>query len=211
MSEETPLFKFKKKGTKKIGDFDVLDSSEWTLLIKPQIQDVTLFVHFRKLWNVEEQPEVLNADGEVEHQAVKQHPAYEFNTGFIKDDKFIVQKQKPVGEQTYHAIQKRYMMNLENLINEGYQKDWNNYNGDEPIVPHYYINERTSQEDLMMQQLAAQAKRQRPPMGSGNAVMPMQAAVTSVPQPSPKNKKFSLFKLKPQVVGKSTSEEVQSE
>ncbi len=47
------LFKFK---TKKImiGEFDPDDEDEWTLLIKPQIQDMPLFMHFHKGWNVTE-------------------------------------------------------------------------------------------------------------------------------------------------------------
>src|SRR5687767_7763679 len=103
---ETPIFKFKKKAVKKIGDFDVLDTSEWTLLTKPQIQDVTLFVHFHKLWNVTEVAGVLeDPDNGIEGvEEVKAQPAWEYNIGFIKEGKFIVTKQHHVSAQTFHEI-----------------------------------------------------------------------------------------------------------
>lgn len=181
---DTPLFKFKKKETKKVGDFDVLDTSEWTLLIKPQIQDVTLFVHFHKLWNVQEVAGVeADPDNGIEAvKEVKAHPAWEHKTGFLKDGKFIVTQQKTISEQTYHAIHKRYIKTLENYLEEGYKKDWDNYILDEPQTPHYYINERTSQEEAqqsMQQKMMSQILRGN---GTQNPV-PSSVAVTSQPVP----------------------------
>jgi len=206
MSEETPIFKFKKKETKKVGDFDVLDTSEWTLLVRPQIQDVTQFVHFHKLWNVVEVPGVeADPDNGIEAvKEVKAHPAWEHRIGFIKDGKFIVTNQKVISEQTYHAIHKRYINSLQNYLDEGYKKDWDNYKLDEPQVPHYYINERTSQEDAMKQQMSHILR------GNGhtasNPIVPASVAVTSVPTPK---KKTGMFKILPKLINASTVQEVQ--
>lgn len=159
MSES--LFKFKKAEVKKVGGFDVNDKHEWTLLVKPQYQDVTSFIHFHRLWNVPETPEVVDANGETIEKAVKAQPAFQYNLGFIKDDKFIVTQQKTVQDQTFHGIHKKFINTLTNALQDGFLKDWNCYKLDVPQAPSYHINEKTSQKDAIMQQIAAMATQQK--------------------------------------------------
>lgn len=197
--ELSSVFKFKKKTSKKIGDFDVIDNTEWTLLIKPQIQDLPLFVHYRKLWNVEEKSEVTDEDGNVIQEKVEMYPAFEVKTGFVKDGKFIVQQQKSVVKSTYHEIDKLYMKSLDDFIKMGYEKDWNNYNGEEPIVPGYYANERTPLTEtgddprkFILQKIAAASQSQ-------STTKPNTKVAPTQQNPSPNNKKnhFGFLKMKP--------------
>ena len=188
------IFKFKKVGINKIGDFNAVDESEWTLLIKPQIQDVTLFVHYHKMWNVEEKSAEVDADGNETKKAVEKTPQWLQSSGFIKDDKFIVTQQKPVHRQTFHEIQKVYIQSLTNFIEQGYKKDWNNYVGDVPQKPTYYINEKTSQEEASAKVMQNMVKMQTAMSG------------TTVPNPVQKiNKVFKTLKLSPNTVGGSGS------
>lgn len=147
MSEETTpsLFKFKKKEVKKIGDFDVLDSTEYTFLVKPIIQDLPQFHHFHKLWNVVEVPGVEpdEQNGIEGVEAVRTSPAWEHSTGFVKDGKFIVTKRRTYSSQTYHGVHKMYVDILERYIQDGYIKDESLYCGGVPQVPQYYSNEKT--------------------------------------------------------------------
>lgn len=134
------IFKFKKPDKKKVGDFDSDDKHEWQLLVKPQIGNVTLFVHFHKLWLVEEKPEVQEDEANgIEYQpGVQRVPVCEVYYGFIKDDKFVVERQNRFQERIDELAQRRLNTNLQNFLEQGYTKDWNNYKGDEPIVPNYY-------------------------------------------------------------------------
>ena len=180
---ETPIFKFKKTTSKKVGDFDVNDKSLRTLLIKPQIQDVTLFVHFEKLWNVEETADELDSDGNIVTKGVKSSPVWRHIQGFIKDDKFVVTTNRLTTAMNYHTIHTRYIQQLEKYLAEGYVKDVNHYNGEVPIEPKYYVNEKTSLDELQ-----AQSSK----MGQlAQSVLPMSAAVTSVP--TPKLQKQGIF------------------
>jgi len=162
-------FKFKKPDAKKIGDFDPLDKDEWALLIKPQIQDVTLFLHFHKMWNTVETPEVVDSDGNVTQKEIKKQPAWKYSTGFIKDEKFIVTQQKVIHRQTFHEIYKAYSQVLEQYIEQGYTKDWNNYVNGVPKEPEYYINENTSQKEHNIAQILRSQGNISP------AVMPQQS------------------------------------
>jgi hypothetical protein len=137
------LFKFK-KAKKMVGEFDADDPHEWTLLLKPQIGDVTLFVHFHKLWLVEEKPEI-EADEEngIEYQAgVQRVPACEVYFGFMKDGKFVVERSSNFKERIDELAQKRFLQNLQRYLDEGYNKDWNSYKLDEPVTPNYYGHQK---------------------------------------------------------------------
>lgn len=180
---ETPIFKFKKTTSKMVGDFDVNDKSKRTLLIKPQIKDVTLFVHFEKLWNVEETAEVLDPDGNIITNGVKSMPAWRHIQGFIKDDKFVVTVNKMITAMNYHTIHTRYINQLGKYLEEGYVKDIQHYTGDEAIEPKYYVNERTSLDELQAQSSKFGQLAQ--------SVLPISVAVTSVPTPKPQ--KTGLF------------------
>ena len=173
---ETPVFKFKKTTSKMVGDFDVNDKSKRTLLIKHQIQDVTLFVHFEKLWNVEETAEVLDPDGNVLVKGVKSMPAWRHVQGFIKDGKFVVTVNRMITAMNYHTIHTRYINQLEKYLNEGYVKDIQNYTGEEAIEPKYYVNEKTSLDEMQaMSSKMGQLAQQK---------VQMQGAMSSIPQPS---------------------------
>lgn len=174
---ETPVFKFKKTTSKKVGDFDVNDKSLRTLLIKPQIQDVTLFVHFEKLWNVEETADELDSDGNIVTKGVKSFPNWRHLQGFIKDGKFVVTVNKMVTAMNYHTIHTRYIQQLEKYLAEGYVKDVQNYNGEVPIEPKYYVNEKTSLDELQAQSSKMGQLAQQYVQSS--------AAVTSIPTPKP--------------------------
>lgn len=165
MSES--LFKFKKTEIKKVGEFDVNEKYEWCMLRKSQYQDVTVFMHFHKLWNVVEVPEVVDADGTVTTQAIKAQPAFEYNTGFLKDDKFIVTGRKTVHDQTFHGIHKKFINALANGLQDGYKKDWSCYKLDIPQPPSYYHNEKTSENEIMKQQIV-NFQRNQGTTNSGN-------------------------------------------
>lgn len=171
---ETPLFKFKKTTSRRIGDFDVFDRSLRTLLIKPQIQDVTLFMHFEKLWNVEETADELDSDGNVVTKGVKSSPAWRQLQGFIKDDKFVVTSNRLITANNYHTIHTKYIQELKWCLDKGYIKDIRNYIGEIPIEPKYYVNEKTSLDEMQ----AISSK-----MGE-LAQQKMQGAMSSIPQPS---------------------------
>jgi hypothetical protein len=123
------------------------------LLLKPQIGDVTLFVHFHKLWLVEEKPEI-EADEEngIEYQAgVQRVPACEVYFGFMKDGKFVVERSSNFKERIDELAQKRFLQNLQRYLDEGYNKDWNSYKLDEPVTQTIMAIKKTNQ-DLCQQQ-----------------------------------------------------------
>jgi len=139
------IFKFKKPDKKKIGGvFDADDKKEWCLLTKPQIGNVTLFIHFHKLWCVTEVPEVQEDEANgIEYQVgVQKQPVCEIYFGFVKDDKFVVEKYNTLKDRIDDLAQNTLNGNIQRFLDEGYAKDWNNYKGDEPIVPNYYGHQK---------------------------------------------------------------------
>lgn len=150
------IFKFK-KAKKMVGDFDADDATEWTLLTKPQIGNVTLFVHFHKMWCVEEQPEVPADENDEHHQpAVVRQPQCEIYYGFVKDDKFVVEKTNKFSERTDELTQKRLNEYIEWYIENGYTKDWANYNADNtPVAPSYYGHEKQDSRRSAMMNLGS--------------------------------------------------------
>lgn len=135
------IFKFKKPEKVMIGGFDPDDQQEWALLIKPQIGDATLFVHFHKLWLVTEQPKIEpDPDNNIEGQdEVVRQSTVMIYTGFIKDDKFVVEKTRPINLKVDIAAQREFLRQLEFYVKElNFEKDWNNYAGDFPAIPSYY-------------------------------------------------------------------------
>ncbi len=139
-----------KKAKKSIGEFSTDDNHEWTLLTKPQFQDVTEFIHLHRLWLIEEKPEILadEANGVEGQREVKRIPICEAYIGFLKDDKFVVQKMKLVVKERDNApAQIKFLNHLQVYYDLGYTKDYDNYKGDEPITPSYYSHELNHQTD----------------------------------------------------------------
>lgn len=140
--EKDSIFKFKKPAKKTVGDFDADDKQEWCLLVKPQIGDVTLFIHFHKLWCVTEVPPVMGKDEDgndiIEEPGVEKMPVCNVYFGFVKDDKFVVERQQTFKERVDELVHKTLNKNIQNFLDQGYTKDYNNYKLDEPIVPNYY-------------------------------------------------------------------------
>lgn len=132
-TEEKSIFSFK-KAKKKVGDFDTDDPQEWVLLHKPQIGDVTLFVHFHKLWCVTE----VQGDEENGIQEVKKAPGCEIYTGFLKEDKFVVEKRRAFVERIDDLANKHLLRDLQQYLDMGFTKDYNNYLVDVPVTPNYY-------------------------------------------------------------------------
>lgn len=139
------LFKFKKAKVM-VGEFDPDDEDEWTLLIKPQIQDVTLFVHFHKKWNVTEVPgtpeiEEDEANG-IEYQAatpgVSKLPIVHVFTGFVKEGNFVLDKHGPFSYQSLESVKKDYVKRLTTYTEKGFTKDWNQYSNDVGQKPKYF-------------------------------------------------------------------------
>lgn len=135
------LFKFKKPSKKMVGEFDTNDGQEWCLLHKPQIGNVTMFIHFHKLWLIQEIPEIVADEslGIEGKPGILRKPALEIFTGFVKEGKFVVEKQKIMTERIDDLANQRFLKNLELYLDEyGYNKDWDNYIKDQPVVPNYY-------------------------------------------------------------------------
>lgn len=135
------LFKFKKPNKKMVGEFDTNDGQEWCLLHKPQIGNVTLFIHFHKLWLIQETPEIVadEANGIKGRPGILRKPSLEIFTGFVKEGKFVVEKQRQIAERIDDLANQRFLKNLELYLNDySYKKDWDNYMQDQPVVPNYY-------------------------------------------------------------------------
>lgn len=139
------LFKFKKAKVM-VGDFDPDDEDEWTLLIKPQIQDVTLFVHLHKQWNVVEVPgtpeiEADEANG-IEYQeatpGIMKIPVVHVFTGFVKDGNFVLDKDKAFSHSSFEGVKKDYLKRLQTYTELGFTKDWDMYEHDIGLKPKYY-------------------------------------------------------------------------
>lgn len=198
MSES--IFKFKKPDKKKLGGIELDDPHEWTLLIKHQVKDETLFVHFRKKWNLPEavpepEPEVTGEEDLEEFQKMiigaqmakkddnTAEPILEMITGFVKDGKFVIAKQQKLSHQLYDGIKKNYVHNLTKFIEDGYVKHEEAYAGDIPIAPKYYVNERTPVKEAFNMTSLMQGQ-------SGPAIKP---AVMPTAPPPVKKPKGSLF------------------
>lgn len=181
--EDKPIFKFKKATSRMVGDFDVNDKSLHTLLIKREYQDFPKFVHFEKLWNVVETNDEYDTDedgGNIIKQGVKARPMYKIMAGFVRDEKFIVTRQESVSDSSFTGIHKKYLTHLQSIIDRGFIKDVDNYNGNEPIEPIYYVNERTPMKGLDMSGLVS------------NQQLSNQIAVGIAKNP-PKNPMMKLF------------------
>lgn len=139
------LFKFKKAKVM-VGEFDPDDKDEWTFLIKPQIQDVTLFVHFHKQWNVTEVPGVEAVEEDPDNgivgvegvDPISKIPVLHVFTGFIKDGNFVLDKNKPFSYNSFEAVKKDYLDRLTKYIEMGFTKDWNMYMGKTIEKPKYF-------------------------------------------------------------------------
>ena len=129
-------FKFGLKiKAKTVGEFNVGNPGEWSLLIKPQIKDDTLFVHFHCQWKRK------LTDAEIADGIVAPPGILTIVTGFLKDGKFI-----PVSKNNITSlITERLIISYERYIREymelGYIKHSEMYLGSEnPSEPIYYEN-----------------------------------------------------------------------
>lgn len=120
------LFKIKRQ-KKQICGIDPLDDSEWTMLIKPQIQNVTLFAHLKKNWNVTE----VEPDEENNIKEVRKHDSFNITIGFIKDGQFIVQANNIYRKGLF-------MKKLSIYEEDGYIKHDEMYLGGFPSEPVYH-------------------------------------------------------------------------
>lgn len=127
-------FEFKKK-SKSIGDFSATEQQEWNLLLRERLQEVTVFVHFRKMWLIEE----VEEDEENEIAEQKRNSNIEVTFGFVKDGNFVVEKQRTIKARTDEEGQMLFLKNLANYVEDGYRKDWLNYEADGTAKkPKYY-------------------------------------------------------------------------
>ena len=131
-------FKFDiKLKPKKIGEFDVGNPSIWTLLIKPQFKDDTLFVHLHCLFQ-EPLTDEQKANGVTEP-----HPVIEITKGFVKEGQFIPTDKKTVSAPEKIKITAKYQILMEALTEEGFIKHGEMYLGaKEPDTPVYHVFEK---------------------------------------------------------------------
>lgn len=130
------MFKFKKKKVLIGGVFDIDDENEWTLLIKPEIQDFPKFIHLRRFWNIKPLNEYVKA-------------RYEVHVGFIKDNKFVLEKtghrlKTDSSKTTIQEMKKMYGKSLQEYLDKGYIKHEEFYGNDDiPASPIYHENQKT--------------------------------------------------------------------
>lgn len=173
-------FEFKKK-SKSIGDFSTTDEQEWNLLIRERLQEVTTFIHFRKMWLIEE----VEEDEENEIAEQKRNSNIEVNTGFIKDGNFVIERRKVLQARTDEEGQRLYLKNLAIFVEDGYRKDWLNYEADgTPKKPKYYgtNGKPTEGEDLLRKfQIMSRppGNSGTHPVNTGNPHIMMKAAISS--------------------------------
>ncbi len=132
-----PLFKLK-KSSKTVGGFDTNDENEWAFLVKHNYNDLPNFIHLRKMWNIVETPDELDADGNLKKKGIQQSSTIKMYSGFIKDGNFIVTNNQTIIRITFHDIRKAYINTLVTYTEAGYVKD-DTISG----TPIYYANERS--------------------------------------------------------------------
>lgn len=130
-------FKFDiKLKPKKVGEFDVGNPTAWTLLIKPQYKDDTLFVHLHCLFK-----EPLTEE-EKENGVETKPNVIEITKGFMKDGCFVPMDKKTASGIDEKTVLRKYEVFIQALLDDGYIKHGEMYLGDkEPETPVYHINE----------------------------------------------------------------------
>lgn len=131
-------FKFNiKLKPKKIGEFDVGNPTAWTLLIKPQYKDDTLFVHLHCLFK-----EPLS-DEDKANGVETSPPLIEITKGFMKDGHFIPTDKKRVAGMDERAVLPKYEVIIQALLDNGFIKHGEMYLGNkDPQIPVYHVNEK---------------------------------------------------------------------
>lgn len=131
-------FKFDiKLKPKKVGEFDVGNPSKWTLLIKPQYKDDTLFVHLHCLFK-----EPLS-DEDKANGVETSPPLIEITKGFMKEGKFIPEDKKRVSGMDEASVLPKYEILIQTLLADGFIKHGEMYLGNkEPQTPVYNVNEK---------------------------------------------------------------------
>lgn len=131
-------FKFDiKLKPKKVGEFDVGNPTAWTLLIKPQYKDDTLFVHLHCLFK-----EPLS-DEDKANGVETSPPLIEITKGFMKDGHFIPTDKKRVAGMDERAVLPKYEVLIQALLDDGYIKHGEMYLGNKnPEAPVYHVNEK---------------------------------------------------------------------
>lgn len=131
-------FKFDiKLKPKKVGEFDVGNPAAWTLLIKPQYKDDTLFVHLHCLFK-----EPLS-DEDKANGVETSPPLIEVTKGFMKDGCFVPTDKKRVAGIDERAVLPKYEVLIQALLEDGFIKHGEMYLGaKEPTAPTYHVNEK---------------------------------------------------------------------
>lgn len=189
---EESIFKFK-KAKKMVGDFEPDDPNEWCLLVKPQIGDVTLFVHFHKHWCVIEIPEIEeDEDNGIEYQAaVQKQPVFDVYSGFLKGDSFVVEHSRSRASRVDEMANKDFLRNLQGYLDAGYTKDWNNYTGDVANTPNHYGHQQQDKPGLRQQAFNMNAMRPQvstiatTPTKKQNPALRLLSSLTNLAQKNP--------------------------
>lgn len=171
---------------KTVGDFNVGNPEEWTLLIKPQIKDDTLFVHFHCEFK-------RDLTDEEKANGVTEPPlAMKVISGFLKEGKFchvISNNHSAFNKEKLLLIYEKY---LKDLYEQGYMKHTEMYLGDLSIEPTYRKYEGVNQSiggiQAMMSQMmsnvpnttVASTVKPRPPQFK---VLPMKIATVNPNKP----------------------------
>lgn len=148
---------------KTIGGINVGDPEEWTLLIKPQFKDETLFVHFHCVFK-----HILTQE-EIDARKITKIGII-INTGFVKDDKFcIIHTHKIAINHGLPSLMKYYKDKVESFMSQGYQKD-DRVSG-EPM--YHKFDKNSNSFSQVLNNLASLST------SSNNPLIKMQAAMTS--------------------------------
>jgi hypothetical protein len=141
---EKEKFSFKlKKSNKMIGDFDTTDPNEWTLLVKEVYQEFSQFIHYRKLWLIEEREEIQeDSENGIEYQfPIKRAPACICYRGFIKDGAHVVTSSHTMSGKDFDSVNKTFLKHLEAChVDSGYKKEVAMYNDGIALCPKYHSN-----------------------------------------------------------------------
>lgn len=178
-------FKFDiKLKPKKVGEFDVGNPTAWTLLIKPQYKDDTLFVHLHCLFK-----EPLS-DKDKANGVETSPPLIEITKGFMKEGKFILEDKKIVSGIDEASVLPKYEILIKSLLDDGFIKHGEMYLGrKDPDVPAYNVNKRGG--TGMGFDLAKMMSNLRMPQNPG-------VSLTTIPKKNPilrmKAQKFSTVK-----------------